>query len=165
MDVNAVIVMLVVCAYGLWLAVAVFNNISDFQTNRALIARMVSMDDIKSDPVMGNNLQWRAMDGRRWSLFIFLPVVFYQVLTVAQFAVAGASVVVDLWTTGSISHSLVTQINIAFLLALMLWFTFLIGGLWFGYWIKMPQVQSAHLMLAMLTLFCITLVNILLPAT
>ena len=161
MDINLVIITVVFCAYGSWFSLAVFNNISDFQTNRLLIAKMMSMDEIKADPHMGNNLQWRALDGMRWSRYVFIPVIGYQALVVGLFVIFGFDLVSAATTGTPLTDALIGHLNLAFLLALMLWFGFLIGGLWFGYWIKMPQIQSAHMLLAILTLFCLTVINVL----
>jgi predicted small integral membrane protein len=161
MDINFIIISVVFCAYGMWFTLAVFNNVSDFQTNRLLIAKMMSMEDIKSDPYMGNNLQWRAMNGMRWSPVVFIPVIAYQAFIVFQFFSVGFDLFSTLLSGAAISQNLIVDVSVTFLMALLLWFSFLIGGLCFGYWIKMPQVQTAHILLAILTLFCLTIVNVL----
>ena len=161
MDINFIIISVVFCAYGMWFTLAVFNNIADFQTNRLLIAKMMSMEEIKSDPYMGNNLQWRALDDMRWSLVVFILVISYQAFIMLQFFTVGFDLFRDLFSGASISPELIVSVSMTFLMTTVLWFFFLIGGLWFGYWIKMPQLQIAHILLVILTLFCLTIVNVL----
>jgi predicted small integral membrane protein len=157
MNIELLTLCVVICGYGLWFSLAVFNNITDFQTNRFLMAKMVTMEEIINDPNLGNRLQWRALQGKHWPTLILGGVIFYQVIAAAKIALTGIALVGVVITGGDISTALLDSINIALLMMLVLWFGFLIGGLWFGYWMKMPQVQFVHLLLVLITLMCIIL--------
>jgi predicted small integral membrane protein len=159
MNIELLTLCIVICGYALWFSLAVFNNITDFQTNKFLIAKMISMEDIISDPNLGNRLQWRALQGKHWPTLILGSVIFYQIIVAAKIVFTGITLVGLVMSGGDISTALLNSINIALLMMLVLWFGFLIGGLWFGYWMKMPQVQFVHLLLVLITLMCIALTN------
>ncbi|MFT5519806.1 MAG: putative small integral membrane protein [Enterobacterales bacterium] len=161
MNIDLLILCTVICGYGLWFSLAVLNNIADFQTNRFLIARMISMQEILDDSNLGNGIQWRALKGQHWSPIILTGVIFYQLLAASKLAIAGVALISLVITGGATTTELLFDINIALLMMLALWFGFLTGGLWFGYWIKMPQVQIVHIMLVLVTLICLILVNML----
>jgi hypothetical protein len=50
--------------------------------------------------------------------------------------------------------------DLALLLFASMWFLFLCGGLWFGYWITLPSVQTVHLLMLIATLGLALLVHI-----
>lgn len=161
MDVNILVICVVFYGIGIWFTLAVFNNIFDFQTNKLLIGRVMSMCDIKEDPVLGNRLQWRSIENPSWHRSVLMGVILYQLAVVCKMLITGYMVIEVMLTGGSISADLQNDINLALGMLLVLWFGFLIGGLWFGYWIKMQQIQTSHILLTILTLFSIVTINVL----
>lgn len=157
MNVDSLTLCIIICGYGLWFSLAVFNNITDFQTNRFLIGKMIGMEEIKDDPNLGNQIQWRALHGKHWATIIFSGVVLYQVLAAFKLILVGIALVEITMTGNTLSNEILQQVNIALLMMLILWFGFLTGGLWFGYWMKMPQVQVVHILLVLITIMCLIL--------
>lgn len=159
MTLEVLVLSLVVCGLGAWFSLAVFNNVIDFNTNRFLIAKMISMEDIIQDPNLGNGIQWRAINGKWWPSIILVGVISYQLVVVLKSVLAGAALVSIAISGAPISDSLLFDINTTLVMWLMLWLGFLTGGLWFGYWLKMQQLQAAHIMLTIIALLSLVLVN------
>jgi predicted small integral membrane protein len=140
--------------YGLWLAVAVFNNIVDFGTNRHLLSNVLAMRELKADPVLGKGLIGRAIDGDHAPALILRLVIAVQIIIVL---LMGRGV----WHLAFSDRAMgIGAANLSFAALLGLWFWFLIGGLWHGYWMKMPQVQQVHLAMVLLTLGGVVLINL-----
>ena len=52
---------LIMFGISFWLTVAILNNITDFSTNHYLLTAMMDMTAIKSEPILGKGLEWRAI--------------------------------------------------------------------------------------------------------
>jgi predicted small integral membrane protein len=139
--------------YGLWLAVAAFNNIMDFSTNRHLLSNVLSMRELKDDPVLGKGLVGRAIEGDVVPGLVLRVVIAVQIIIVLLMARGVWHLALSDRATG------IGAANLSFAALFGLWFWFLIGGLWHGYWMKMPQVQQVHLAMIMLTLGGVILIN------
>jgi predicted small integral membrane protein len=140
--------------YGLWLALAVANNIVDFGTNRTLLDAMLSMRELKADPALGKGLIHRAVTSDRAAGRMLVAVIAAQIVIVALMARGVWHLLLSDRETG------IGAANASLAGLFLLWFGFLIGGLYRGYWIKMPQVQQVHLTMLLLTLGGALLVNI-----
>lgn len=136
----------VVSGLAAWLSLAVANNIRDRQTNIVLLGRMMRMDELLEDTELGLGLRRRAIavDSR-------LPALSLSVVVIVQVAIAAllwrGAALLWLTSTGSDALAAVDAATLAVCAFAALWFAFLIGGLWYGYWIKMPQVHQVHLTL------------------
>lgn len=143
-----------------WMSLAVYNNIVDRQTNVTLLHRMISMELLKTDPDLGNGLAGRAIENRTVAAHMLTAVVSVQIL-----------IIFCMWS-GSIAYLLgvfeIAGVTLGAGVALAslgigsfaaLWFFFLCGGLYFGYWIKMPQVQQVHLTLLMISILTLILLR------
>jgi predicted small integral membrane protein len=140
--------------YCLWLVVAVFNNIMDFGTNRHLLGNVLSMRELKTDPILGKGLSGRAIDGEAVPTLILRVVIVIQIIIVLLMARGVWHLALSDRTTG------IGAANLSFAGLFGLWFWFLIGGLWHGYWMKMPQVQQVHFAMVLLTLGGAILINL-----
>jgi predicted small integral membrane protein len=142
-----------------WLTLAVVNNILDPGTNIHLLGTMMRMSLIEEDPAVGRGLLRRAVRSEGAPRFVLAAVIIVQVivcvllwwatLLLGQAAAAGGD--------HDQSQSVATLALTAFA---ALWFVFLIGGLWFGYWIKTPQVQQVHFTLLTVSILALLLVNL-----
>lgn len=137
-----------------WLCLAVFNNIVDFSTNRHLLSNVTSMRELKADPNLGNGIIGRAVEDDRYPAAILSIVIVVQIM-IALLLWRGA------WHLAFASDSAfaVGAANLGLGAFVTLWFWFLIGGLYHGYWMKMPQVQQVHLTLVVISIGSIILVN------
>ena len=135
-----------------WLTIAVFNNLTDPQTNRLLLGMTLSMELIKTEPVLGSGLTWKAWPAD-WSTALLYGIATLQ-----------SVIAVLLWrATKSYARAMIQNTVIALEKArdhatlaltcfLMLWLWFVCGGLWFGYWLKQGAVQSVHMTLIIISL-------------
>lgn len=142
---------------ALWMSIAVFNNLTDAETNLYNLEIMTSMTLLKQDALLGNGLEWRALD-RGWG-GVFLPgVIIWQILTAA--ALAWAAQVSARGIFGKCDDAkLSLSGNLALSMFLAMWLTFLCGGLWFGYWMKQGAIQGVHLTLVLLSLAALHIIN------
>lgn len=159
MNIDQAIITTILFSYTIWFLLAVLNNIVDFETNLFLIKKMMSMKEIIDDNNIGKKIQKRAIANPKYPPIVLKTVIFYQLLVGIKLIECCTLVIAVYFSGGSIDKNILIDINIAFLMLLTLWFGFLIGGLWFGYWLKMPQVQAVHMTLILITLVCILIIN------
>lgn len=142
-----------------WITLIAFNNATDPGTNTGLIGQMISMEAIKADPAVGNGLEWRA-----WPQWLATPIL---VLVIALQAVIAlllwrAALMFTRHLFGAREEEPVRAIkaaNVALSAFMSLWFFFLVGGLWFGYWMKLGPVQGVHFTLLIVTVLSLLFVN------
>lgn len=136
-----------------WMSLAVFNNIVDRETNVTLLHRMLSMSLLDEDPDLGNGLAKRAIKRKQTARLLLNSVIFVQII-ISALMIAGAVMFAIGALDGSASAYLLAVKVATFGLTAFgsLWFFFLCGGLYFGYWMKMPQVQQVHFTLVIITI-------------
>jgi len=138
-----------------WLTLAAANNVIDPRTNTHLLSEMMAMAELKRDAVLGQGLLWRSVSSAALPRAILRLVIALQI-----------GIVVLLWRAayllgfGEHGAAAVAAANLALGAFASLWFFFLCGGMWFGYWMKMPQVQQVHMMLLLVSLAAMALINI-----
>ncbi|WP_059012142.1 DUF2165 family protein [Streptomyces specialis] len=142
----------------LWLGLVTLNNVDDFGTNKALITSMITMGDLKDDPVRGNGLEWRALP-EAMATPALLGVIVYEVLAVALLAWAATS----MWRRArgeTVSINTTQRANYALAGFMGLFFVFLCGGMFYGYWIYIGAAQQVHFTGLMIGLLTTVLVNL-----
>lgn len=149
---------LLLLAFAAWLAVAVINNIRDRGTNVFLLGVMFRMTLLKEDPQIGNGLKHRAIDDVRIHGRMLSFIVAVQIVVAAALAFAGAATAAQ-WLGRPLTDA-TGAANLALALFASLWFFFMSGGLWFGYWLKQPQVQQVHMTLVVMAIGMFVLVNL-----
>ncbi len=108
---------------------------------------------------MGGGLVRRAIKSERLPRLVLTLVIAYQLLT-AGVMLRAAYTLTGVGFGWRAATSLDWELaNAALLLFAAMWFAFLCGGLWFGYWITMPSVQTVHLLKLIATLGLALLVN------
>lgn len=128
--------------WACWLLVASINNMTDAGTNRLLLQRMIGMHELRADPALGKGLLWRAVDSETTCRWILNAVICCHMFIATALLYAAW-----LFVTGAPIDESTAAGTLAFTGLCGIWFAFLCGGLWFGYWMKMPQVQQVHLSL------------------
>lgn len=151
--------LVLLCGLAFWTSIAALNNLTDSETNSIFMDNMLSMRLLKADPVLGLGLRWRAWSVE-WAAVIVYAVAAYQVV-----------VSVLLWrATLAYAHAWLRCDRALFNIArnravlaltcfLALWFGFIGGGLWFGYWMKQGAIQSVHMTLILIALASLLLVE------
>jgi len=147
---------------SLWFTLAIFNNLTDSGTNIYLIGQMMRMDLIKEDPNLGNGLQWRAVSGILVHKLVFYCVVLVQIVVVIllwRASIAFFCIAMHFTNAPTLARSIyLGDLGLGAFAAI--WICFWSGGMWFGYWIKMPQVQQVHMMLLVISMCGFLLVNL-----
>lgn len=138
-------------ALAAWLSLAVTNNIRDPGTNRHLLGQMFRMELLRGDPHMGQGLLHRASADQRLPEFVLRLVIVVQLALAAALWLAGLGLLAA-WAGAIDQRSAVGGANLALAGFMGLWTFFLCGGMWFGYWMKTPQVQQVHLALFVIAL-------------
>ncbi|WJV25512.1 MULTISPECIES: DUF2165 family protein [Pseudomonas] len=149
----------VVAGLALWLSIAVLNNLCDPETNRFHIGNTLSMVLLEEEELLGSALRWRAWPAQ-WAAAVLYAVAGIQVLVslllwYAAFSYARA------WRRKSLAllNLARNRAVIALTCFLLLWFGFICGGLWFGYWLKQGAIQSVHLTLILIGLLALLFVQ------
>lgn len=135
---------------GSWLLLAALNNLMDANTNITLLSRMMRMDAIREDGTLGQGLLVRAIKNDAYIPLLLRVVALTQLsiaTTLILVALAMAAAGVQLVTVDYVWLTDMATLSVSAFLSL--WFFFLIGGLWFGYWIKMGSVQIVHFTMLM----------------
>ena len=141
-----------------WLSIAVYNNLRDAGTNVHLLGLMFRMDLIREDPNLGNGLQYRARMNPNSAINALRAGVAVQIIVALLLWIATAAILA--WWFGVMNRDVaLATANLAIVGFLGLWTFFLCGGLWFGYWMKMPQVQQVHLSLFTIALIAFVLIG------
>lgn len=150
-----------VLSLGSWLLLAAFNNIVDQTTNVTLLNRMLRMEGLLKDHELGLGLRPRLMKSSLLANGLIKCISSVQFL-VAFFLIGTGLVFLSLAMGSAVmpEHLATTMATLALLCFASIWAFFLIGGLWFGYWIKMGNIQMTHFTLLILSLLSVILVNL-----
>ncbi|WP_256583217.1 MULTISPECIES: DUF2165 family protein [Pseudomonas] len=149
----------VVASLALWLSIAVLNNLTDPETNRFHIGNTFSMVLLEEEELLGAALRWRAWPVQWAETALYavagIQIVVSMLLWYAAFAYARA------WRLGSRTALDVARNRavVALTCFLLLWFGFICGGLWFGYWLKQGAIQSVHMTLVLIGLVALLFVQ------
>lgn len=144
---------------ALWLSIACVNNVLDRRTNQILLHRMFSMSLLQQDGVLGQRLLARAWTNPQRSVLALWCVVIVQAVISCWLWFALILTVAAAWHFISPATARV-QSEMAVMSFFSLWAFFLCGGLWFGYWIKMPLIQLTHLLLMFISLLVLLLLQL-----
>ncbi len=138
---------------GLWLLLAATNNLLDRSTNTKLLYRMCSMEDIRKDQDLGVGLLSRSIESLSFVKSILLFGIFVEYII--SIALVFSSMLIGALAFGieAIPRDVSILISgVALSAYMLLWFAFLISGLWFAYWIKLGEVQSVHFTLLIIAI-------------
>lgn len=143
-----------------WLSIACFNNIVDRATNRHLLQKMLCMDLLRDDnELLGQGLLMRAWQNKQRVHTLLWIIVGIQAF-ISIFLWSSAILFIEAIFANHYFSLALELANWSLLGFMMLWLGFLCGGLWFGYWIKMSQVQTTHLLLLVISLLTMIIINI-----
>lgn len=145
-------------ATGLWLGLAAYNNIRDKGTNLFLLGLMFRMDLIVDEEPLGRGLKQRAIHNEDFVRWVLRIVITAQLAIAALFLCAGYAYLST--ALGMPFPSAKAQANCAVSLFSTLWFFFMIGGLWFGYWIKQSTISQVHISLQAFSVLLLIAVNL-----
>jgi predicted small integral membrane protein len=142
----------IVASLALWLSLAVINNLTDPDTNRLHVGNMLSMAMLKEEEILGAGLRWRAWPAH------FAEIVLYVVAGIQVFISMllwrAALTYARAWHQGERAVLCLARNRavVALTCFLLLWFGFICGGMWFGYWMKQGAIQAVHMTLILVGL-------------
>jgi len=144
---------------AVWLTIAALNNVIDRMTNRHLLKSMLSMALLAGETTLGVGLKTRAIHKKDFEKYLLWGVVLIQIIIALFLWVGGISFIGCLLHIETSTEMAMVFSDMGLLGFICLWLFFLCGGLWFGYWIKMPQVQQVHMMLLIIGCLAIIIMN------
>jgi predicted small integral membrane protein len=124
--------LLLLAGVGLYYALVVFNNLTDFDSNYQFVRHVLSMDST----FPGNRGMWRAMPSPAFHLVFYLGIIAWEIVTTILLWWGGVQLLRALRLSAAAFNS-AKRIPIAALtLSLLMWLVaFLsIGGEWFLMW-------------------------------
>ncbi|MDR2311811.1 MAG: DUF2165 domain-containing protein [Brucellaceae bacterium] len=148
---------IILAGLAIWLGIAMINNIVDSSTNVKNLEATLTMSLLIEDPTAEQGLAQRAWT-KNTAVIILYCIAVIQAIVATMLLVASISFILAM--AGSVSCLVATDIaNIALSAFTAIWFFFLCGGLWFGYWIKQGQIQSVHFSLLLISIAALIFVN------
>jgi len=131
---------LVCLGFALWLLVSVVNHFTDWSGAVTAVGGFMRMASFDQEPKIPSPLTRRRIQSRAVHVTTFAVIVAIQAIDALLLAVAGLS-----FLAGSAIAVLLSVWG--FLLFTAVWFAFLIAGSWFGYWVRLGDLQRTHLLL------------------
>lgn len=140
---------------SLWLCIAVLNNLQAFRASVGAVGATMAMAPLRQAPAIDIPLLGRALHSPAWHRVALLLVLVLQVVAAAS-ALSGSYLLV-------VEADLVQArpwLNLALSAFLGFTFSMLLGGLWFGYWIRQEGLQLTHLVLVLWALLAFVVFNL-----
>lgn len=140
--------------FSLWLSLALINNLQAFASSTGAIGATMRMAPLLQQPAIDTPLLARAMTSaamHRLALSIIMA------LQVAAMLTAWAGCYELLFGAGL--EGARSWLNLALSAALGSLFAMLLGGMWFGYWIRQEGLQLTHLLLVVWMLLNFVVLN------
>lgn len=141
----------IVIGFAVWTTVVAVNNIVGFRSAAAAIGRTMAMTPLNEPPAIASPLVGRALTSPRWSIAALIAILLVQIAAAGALGIGGFMLLaVNQLPSASVSGSSLALIG--FTLLAGLWLAMMIGGLWFGYWIRQEGLQLTHIALLAITI-------------
>jgi len=141
--------------FSLWLSIALINNLQAFSSSVAAVGATMAMAPLRQPPAIDFPLLARALTSPALHRLAMTVVVLLQALAVLA-AWAGCYELL----LGAGLDAARPWLNLALSAALAFLFAMLLGGLWFGYWIRQEGLQLTHLVLVIWVLLNFLILNL-----
>jgi predicted small integral membrane protein len=126
---------------SLWLCIALLNNLQAFRASVGAVGATMAMAPLRQAPAIDIPLLSRALHSPTWHRIALVLVLVLQ-------GVAADLAQARPW------------LNLALSAFLGFTFSMLLGGLWFGYWIRQEGLQLTHLVLVLWALLAFVVFNL-----
>jgi predicted small integral membrane protein len=109
---------------GVYMALVVFNNLTDFDTNRAFVVHVLAMDTTFKSP----NTMWRAITSPGWALAAYIAIITWEAMSAVALLAGFVA-----WLRGGPARRLA---SVGWLMMALLFGGgfIVIGGEWFQMW-------------------------------
>ncbi|MFS2127785.1 DUF2165 family protein [Pseudomonas sp. Pseusp97] len=141
--------------FGLWLSIALINNLQAFSSSVAAVGATMAMAPLRQPPAIDFPLRVRALASPALHRLALIVVVLLQALAV----LAAWSGCYELLLGDGLATAR-PWLNLALSAALGFLFAMLLGGMWFGYWIRQEGLQLTHLALVLWMLLNFLVLNL-----
>ncbi|QXI36702.1 DUF2165 family protein [Pseudomonas xantholysinigenes] len=140
---------------ALWLSIAVLNNLQAFSSSVGAIGATLAMAPLRQPPAIEFPLLRRACQSPTLARVALLVILLLQI-------VASLSAWIGSYALVIAQDPLMARAWLNLALGAMLAFTLamLLGGLWFGYWIRQEGLQLTHLVLVLWSILAFFLFNL-----
>ena len=142
---------ILVLGFALWTMVAALNNITGFRGAAAAISGTMGMVLLNDPPASVSPLTRRALTSPRLAAVSLILILVVQIAAALALGLGGALLLADALGASAPEWGVAAALT-GFALLTSLWFMMMIGGLWFGYWIRQEVLQLTHLTLLAVTM-------------
>lgn len=142
---------ILVLGFALWTAIAALNNIIDFRGAAAAIGSTMAMAPLNDPPAIPSPLTRRALISPRVTMAALVVILIVQAAAAIALGIGGVILLASGLGAGSAAAG-VTAALAGFSLLAGLRLMMMIGGLWFGYWIRQEGPQLTHIALLAVTI-------------
>lgn len=145
---------------AIWMTVATLNNATDPGTNSFHVGAMLRMSLLENEPnELGRNLLWRAVSSDHVNLFLWVITIGQAFISIYLWKAAISFTRHGLSSDGfALERARISAIS-ALTCFMSLWLLFMIGGFWFGYWIKQGPIQQVHMTLLILSILALNFIS------
>ena len=148
----------VVSGLGLWLAVALLNNIVAYRNGVFAIGMLMGMKLFDQEPAIQTPLLGRRVTSTGWHRLVYAIILIVEAMTVALLLVAAIALFGS--TLDSVAAATgVLLANVALLAFIGLAVLMLSGGAWFAYYIRQEGAQITHLVMIGVGIAAVQMVN------
>lgn len=141
-----------------WLTLIMINNITDSGTNIHLIGQVLTMEAMADNPHQGQGLLGRALSADLAAPALYGVIAYQAVASALLWWATAAHLRLAFGRGDGTRATLLGNLALSALAGLAL--MFLVGGLWFGYWITFGPVQQVHFTLLLVAVGGLVLVNL-----
>lgn len=147
----AVFKAIIVLGFALWTMIAVLNNVVGFRGAAAAIGCTMGMTPLNDPPAIVSPLSRRTMTSPSLAKASLVLILIVQIAALIFLGSGGALLLAAAFGAGTPEWGMAAALaGFAFLTCL--WFMMMIGGLWFGYWIRQEGLQLTHISLLAVTM-------------
>jgi hypothetical protein len=148
----------VVSGLGLWLAIALLNNVIAFGNGVFAIGMLMGMKLFEQEPAIRTPLLSRRVTSTGWHRVVYVTVLLAEAVTVALLGIAAVAllgsalaVVLPATAVGFANTALLAFIALASLM--------LAGGAWFVYYVRQEGAQITHLIMIGVGIAAVQMLN------
>lgn len=148
----------VLSGLGLWLAIALLNNIIAFRNGVFAIGMLMGMKLFEQEPAIQTPLLARRVTAAGWHRLVYSIVLLAEVVTVVLLGIAAVAFFGSAF--GAILPATAVDLaNAALLAFIALGALMLAGGAWFVYYIRQEGAQITHLIMIGVGIAAVQMVN------
>ena len=154
---TSLLIFQITCCVGLslWLSISLINNLQAFASSAGAIGETMSMAPLTQPPGISLPLLVRAMTSHAIHRLALSIIVLTQAAAVLAAWVGCYELLL-----GAGLEVARPWLNLALSATVGFLFAMLLGGIWFGYWIRQEGLQLTHLLLMVWILLHFVVLNV-----